>query len=75
MFEWHVVENIFNLIACFLDALNDATTIWRAKLVFVSIDGENTMTGCHHGVMTCFEQATEFLVLHIWCVPHQIEDA
>jgi hypothetical protein len=38
----------------------------------MTIDGENTMTKCHRGVMTHLEQATDFLVLCIWCVPHQI---
>jgi hypothetical protein len=62
-----------NLIAHFLDALSGVTTIWRAKLMFVSTDGKNRMTGCHHGVVTRLEQVVEFLVLRIWCVPHQID--
>jgi hypothetical protein len=65
MFEWHTAKNIFNLIARFLDALNNTMTIWRAKLVSMSISGKNTMIKCHRGVMTCFEQTTEFLVLRI----------
>jgi hypothetical protein len=48
-------------------------TIWRAKLVSVSIDGENTMIGCHRGVVICLKQAVEFSVLRIWCMPHQID--
>ncbi len=72
MFEWHTIDNIFNMIACFLDALSDMTTIWRAKLMSMSTDGENTMTGCHHGVVIRLKQVVEFLVLRIWCVPHQI---
>jgi len=43
MFEWHTVENIFNLIARFLDVLSSTMTIWHAKLVSVLTDGENTM--------------------------------
>jgi len=39
----------------------------------VSTDGENRMTGCHRGVVTRLEQAAEFPVLRIWCVPHQID--
>lgn len=65
MFERHIAENIFILIAYFLNALSNTTTIWRAKLVSVSIDGENTMTGCHRGVVTHLKQATEFSMLHI----------
>ncbi|CAK9863763.1 unnamed protein product [Sphagnum jensenii] len=73
MFERHTTENIFNLIVRFLDALNGATMIWRAKLMSVPTDGENRMIGCHRGVVTHLEQATEFPVLRIWCVPHQID--
>jgi hypothetical protein len=65
MFERHTAENIFNLIVRFLDALNGTTTIWRAKLMSVSTDGENRMTGCHRGVVTRLEQAAEFPVLRI----------
>jgi len=65
MFEWHIVENIFNLIACFLDALNGVTMIWHVKLVSVSTDGENTMIGCHCGILIRFEQAAEFSMLCI----------
>ncbi len=73
MFERHTAENIFNLIVRFLDALNGATTIWRAKLMSVSIDGKNRKTGCHRGVVIRLEQVAEFPVLHIWCVSHQID--
>ncbi|CAM6031650.1 unnamed protein product [Sphagnum compactum] len=73
MFERHTAENIFNLIVRFLDALNGTITIWRAKLMSVSTDGENRMTGCHRGVVTRLEQVAEFPVLRIWCVPHQID--
>jgi hypothetical protein len=44
MFEQHTIENIFNLIGRFLDALSGTTMIWHPKLMSVSIDGENNMT-------------------------------
>jgi hypothetical protein len=47
MFKRHIADNIFNLIIRFLDALSGATTIWSVKLMFVSIEGENTMIKCH----------------------------
>jgi len=72
MFERHIVENIFNLIAYFMDALSGVMTIWRAKLVSVSTDGKNTMIRCHRGVVIRLEQVAKFSVLCIWCVPHQI---
>ncbi|CAK9198834.1 unnamed protein product [Sphagnum troendelagicum] len=65
MFKRHTVENIFNMIARFLDALSGATMIWHAKLMFVSTNGENRMIRCHRGVVTRLEQATEFPVLRI----------
>jgi hypothetical protein len=73
MFERHITKNIFNLIVRFLDALNNATMIWRAKLMSMSTDGDNRMTGCHRGVVTRLEQAARFPVLRIWGVPHQID--
>jgi hypothetical protein len=47
--------------------------IWHAKLMSMLIDGENTMTGCHRGIVTQCKQAAKFSVLHIWCVPHHID--
>ncbi|CAK9872571.1 unnamed protein product [Sphagnum jensenii] len=49
MFDHHSAVNIFNLIVKFMDALYNK---WRAKLIGVSTDGENTMTGRHAGVVT-----------------------
>jgi hypothetical protein len=72
MFKQHIAKNIFHLIVRFLDVLSGVTMIWRVKLVSMLIDNENTMTGFHRGVMTRLKQATEFPVLRIWCVPHQI---
>ncbi len=73
MFKRHNAENIFNLITCFLDVLSCATTIWRAKLMSMSIDGENKMIGCHHAVVTRLKQVAEFPVLRIWFMSHQID--
>jgi hypothetical protein len=49
MFERHSAENIFNLIAKFMDALYSK---WHAKLISVSTDHENTMMSRHVGVVT-----------------------
>ncbi|CAK9860155.1 unnamed protein product [Sphagnum jensenii] len=65
MSKRHTFENIFNLIARFLDALGGAMKIWCAKFMSVSIDGENKMIGSHRGVVTRLEQATEFPMLRI----------
>jgi hypothetical protein len=69
MFERHSIENIFNLIAKFMDALYNK---WHAKLLVVSTDGENTMTAHHAGVITRLIACTDNDVLRIWCPPHQI---
>jgi hypothetical protein len=71
MFERHTAENTFKLIEKFLDAL--AITAWRAKLLSVATDGENTMTGRHNGVVTRLSRASEHPVLRIWCAPHQLD--
>jgi hypothetical protein len=69
-FERHTASNIFEHIVKLLDVVLDC---WRDKLVSVSSDGENTMTGRHSGVVTCLENAATHKVLRIWCVPHQID--
>jgi hypothetical protein len=49
MFKYHIAENMFNMVVKFFDALY----IWGCdKLIKVSFDGENTMTGCHFGFVT-----------------------
>jgi hypothetical protein len=69
MFERHSAMNIFNLIAKFMDALYSK---WRSKLIGVSTDGENTMTGRHAGVVTRLVACAANNMLRIWCTPHQI---
>ncbi len=70
MFKHHSVVNIFNLIAKFMDALYIK---WCAKLIGVSTDGKNTMTGRHVGVVTRLVDCADNDVLRIWCTPHQID--
>jgi hypothetical protein len=69
MFKRHSAMNIFNLIAKFMDALYNK---WRSKLIGVSMDGENTMTGRHVGVVTRLVTCANNNVLRIWCTSHQI---
>jgi len=45
MFERHTTFIIFNMISKFMDALYNK---WCAKLINMSTDGKNTMTGRHH---------------------------
>jgi hypothetical protein len=69
MFERHSAMNIFNLITKFMDAFYSK---WRSKLIGVSTDGENTMTGHHAGVVTRLVACAANNMLRIWCTPHQI---
>ncbi len=46
---------------------------WCAKLIGVSTDDKNTMTGHHAGVVTCLVDCANNDVLRIWCAPHQID--
>jgi hypothetical protein len=70
MSKRHSTINIFNLIAKFMDALYIK---WRAKLIGVSTDSENTMTGRHVGVITRLVDCADNDMLCIWCAPHQID--
>ncbi|RHY03057.1 hypothetical protein DYB25_011238 [Aphanomyces astaci] len=64
------VRIIFNMLVKFLDALYPP---WRTKLIGMSSDGENTMTGRHRGLVTRIVATAENPVLRIWCAPHQID--
>jgi hypothetical protein len=70
MFDRHTAGNIFNMLVKFLDVLYAK---WRAKLIGMSSDGENTMTGRHTGLVTRMIACTENPVLRIWCALHQID--
>ncbi len=70
MFECHSTVNIFNLIAKFMDAMYIK---WCAKLIGVSTDGENNMTGHHVGIVIRLIDCADDDVLRIWCALHQID--
>ena len=70
MFDRHTAENMFNMVAKLMDALFPNC---RAKLIGVSSEGENMMTGRHRGHVTRLVSAAENNVLRFWCAPHQIE--
>jgi hypothetical protein len=70
MFDHHRALNIFNMFIKFLDALYSK---WRSKLIGMSSDDENTMTGRHAGLVTRMVACAENPVLSIWCPPHQID--
>jgi hypothetical protein len=70
LFDRHTAEILYNLLCKFLDALY---TDWRIKLLNVSLDGKNTMTGRHAGLVIRITRCAEFNVLRVWCAPHQID--
>jgi hypothetical protein len=61
-FERHTAISYVKLIETILDAI---CTGWRDKLIFVSSDGENTMTGRHSDVVTLLEQQCKNKMLRI----------
>jgi hypothetical protein len=70
MFVRHTAFNIFELVVKALDALFPN---WRSKLLNISSDGENMMTGRHAGFVTRMANEAANPVLRIWCPPHQID--
>jgi hypothetical protein len=69
-FERHLAVNYVELIKTMFDTL---CPNWRSKLISISSDGENTMTGRHGGVVTLLEKECNNPVLRIWCVPYQLD--
>ncbi len=69
-FEQHLAVNYVKLIKTMFDTLYPD---WRSKLISISSDGENMMTGRHRGVVTLLEKECNNPVLWIWCVPHQLD--
>lgn len=69
-FERHTTANYVKLIMFLLDKLSP---IWRDKVILISFDGKNTMTGRHRAVVTLLEHHCSDPFLHIWCVPQQLD--
>ena len=69
-FEPHTFQNYVRLITTLLDTLCPP---WRNKLLSISSDGENTMTGRLGGVVTLLERECSNPILRIWYVAHQLD--
>jgi hypothetical protein len=69
-FERHTATNDVKLITTILDCMHSS---WRDKVISISSDGENTMTGRKGGVVTLLERECTNPILRIWCVPHQLD--
>jgi hypothetical protein len=66
----HTAVNILALIVKILDVL---FLMWHDKLISMSSDGKNTMTGRHGGLVTLLEKEATNNILHVWCVLHQMD--
>jgi hypothetical protein len=69
-FKRHIAQNYVKLIKILLNTVSPS---WRKKVISISSDGENTMTGRHAGAITLLENECSNPVLHIWCDPHQLD--
>jgi hypothetical protein len=64
-------QNLFDLVSAALDAVIPG---WRQKLIGISTDGDNTMTGRLNGLVTLFQRAVDGDDLfRIWCALHQLD--
>lgn len=69
-FERHTAANICQMVCKLLDSLSAK---WRSKLISISTDGENTMTGWIGGFVTLMDHEATNELLRIWCPPHQMD--
>ena len=69
-FGRHTALNICQLIVKILDVL---FPMWRDKLISISTDGENTMTGRHGGLVTLLDKEATNSLLRVWCAAHQMD--
>eukprot|EP00918_Siedleckia_nematoides_P095779 GHVU01210151.1.p1 GENE.GHVU01210151.1~~GHVU01210151.1.p1 ORF type:complete len:351 (-),score=40.58 GHVU01210151.1:1345-2397(-) len=75
MFERTTAKEVFETFLPLLDVLESS---WDRKLVSVTTDGENKMTGIHDGVASWFEQemrkrGAEDELIRVWCACHQLD--
>ncbi|KAH6583828.1 hypothetical protein BASA60_001223 [Batrachochytrium salamandrivorans] len=70
-FGRHTAQNYVKLIKVLLDSLSP---IWRDRVISISSDGENTMTGRYGGVVTLLEQECLNPVLRIMVCPAPAEN-
>jgi hypothetical protein len=69
-YDRHTAKNMCLMVCKLLDNL---CVSWRSKLISVSTDGENTMTGWIGGFVTLMAKEAVYEVLRVWCPPHQMD--
>ena len=61
-FDRHSAVNIINMICRIMDVL---CPVWRHKLLSVTFDGKNLMTGCHASVVMHLQNEATYNVLRV----------
>jgi hypothetical protein len=69
-YDWHTAKNMCLMVCKLLDNL---CVSWRSKLIPISTDGENTMTGWIGGFVTLMAKEAVYEVLRVWFPPHQMD--
>ncbi len=69
-YDRHSTVNICEMICKLFDQLCSS---WRHKLLSVSTDDENTMTGWKGRFVTLMDKKSANEVLHVWCPVHQMD--
>jgi hypothetical protein len=69
-YDRHSAVNICKMI-CKL--FNQLCSFWRHKLLLVSTDGENTMTGWKGRFVTLMDKESANEVQRVWCPAHQMD--
>jgi hypothetical protein len=70
IFERHTSNNITNLLIQLWDSLFPS---WRDRVIGLSSDDENTMTGCILGIVKQIVSQATNRVVRVWYIPHQID--
>jgi hypothetical protein len=69
-YDRYSAVNIYKMICKLLDQLCSS---WRDKVLSVSTDGENTMTGSKGGFVMLMDKESANEVLRVWCPTHQMD--
>src|SRR5271154_140926 len=70
MFHAHSSENMYLLVARFLDTICPQ---WRKQLIGIGSDGASVMTGHLQGVVTRMANECDHKVYRVWCGLHQLD--
>lgn len=70
MYERHTADNMTNLVRDVFDIICPA---WKSKLLGVTSDGANAMTGRIQGVVTQLENTAIHQIYRVWCGLHQLD--